>query len=113
MAPRVMVVDDDEAGATVVRMQLQQEGVEATVALGGRQALELLCEATCAGKTFDLMLLDIAMPDVNGWEVLRAVKCNPLWADMRVIVLTGYATTPDDMARVAGYDGVQIGRAHV
>jgi CheY-like chemotaxis protein len=108
MRPKVLVVDDDEATAAVVQMQLKLEGIEAVTAFSGRQALEMLCQATVSGDSYQLMLLDIAMPELSGWDVLHAVKANPLWADIRVIVLTGYALTPSDIARVADYDGVHV-----
>jgi CheY-like chemotaxis protein len=108
MPPRVLVVDDDEATATVVQMQLELEGIDAEVALGGREALMRLCQATVDEQMYELVLLDIAMPELNGWEVLHAIKSNPLWRSARVIVLTGYAVNPTDIARVAEYDGVHV-----
>ncbi len=108
MSTKVMVVDDDEAVATVVAAALARLGLEPTVALGGREALHKLCEATASGESYEMMLLDISMPDVTGWEVLDAVKSNPLWADMKVVVLTAYANTADDIARVTQYDGVHV-----
>jgi CheY-like chemotaxis protein len=108
MSAKVMVVDDDEAVAAVIVLKLREVGVEPTVARGGREAIQRLCQATAEGWSYDLMLLDISMPDVNGWEVLRAVKSNPVWAPLKVVVLTAYANTADDMARVAQYDGVHV-----
>ena len=47
------------------------------------------------------MLLDISMPDVNGWHVLGAVEANPLWRDLPVVVVTGQARSSSDIARMA------------
>ena len=48
------------------------------------------------------------MPEIDGWQVLVAVKSNPLWAPIKVVVLTGYAKEPSDVLKVAKYDGVHI-----
>ena len=45
------------------------------------------------------------MPDVNGWRVLEALKSNPLWQEMPVVVLSGLVNGSDDVARISHYDG--------
>jgi CheY-like chemotaxis protein len=45
------------------------------------------------------------MPDVDGWQVLEAVKHNPLWRQMPVVVVSGQANGAGDVARVSSYDG--------
>ncbi|MFO7945396.1 MAG: response regulator [Armatimonadota bacterium] len=106
--PNVLVVEDDEQLQKVIGYELEEIGFRYETASNGRIALQRLCENTSSGESFDCMLLDIVMPEIDGWQVLDAVKNNPIWAPMKVIVLTGYANTPADVARVAKYDGVHI-----
>ena len=59
-------------------------GYDLTCALDGIQALNILN----SGKTFDLVLLDVMMPNLNGWETLKAIRKNPTTADLPVIMVT-------------------------
>jgi CheY-like chemotaxis protein len=106
--PNVLIVEDDEQLQHVIGTALDDLGFRYETASNGRIALETLCETTSTGDVFDCMLLDIVMPEIDGWQVLDAVKNNPLWNPIKVVVLTGYANTPADVARVAKYDGVHI-----
>jgi len=54
------------------------------------------------------MILDLVMPNIDGWQVLKAVKNNPLWSSMKVIVVSGYADSPDDLMKIIEYDGVYV-----
>ena len=106
--PRVLVVDDEPAMREVMSQTLEQEGIETTCAAGGKAALEELCRATVEGESYGAIVLDICMPDIDGWQVLEAVKSNPLWKDTSVVVVTGYANGASDIARVCRYDGVYV-----
>src|SRR6266852_5231065 len=78
MPKRILVVDDDEN-----ILNLEQKGFEVTTATGGAEALELL-----AGTVFDLVLLDVMMPEVDGFTVCRKIKEDPRLKDIPVIFLT-------------------------
>ena len=106
--PYILIVEDDEQLRRVIGSAVEDLGFRYETASNGRIALETLCEATSTGDIFDCILLDIVMPEVDGWQVLEAVKNNPLWNPIDVVVLTGYANTSADVARVAKYDGVHI-----
>ncbi len=106
--PRVLIVDDEPAICQLVSEALAELGIETDQANGGEEALRRLCQETAQGRCYDAVVLDIVMPFVDGWEVLHAIKNNPLWRDMRVIVLTGQATSVGDVAKVIGYDGVFV-----
>jgi CheY-like chemotaxis protein len=108
MASKVMIVDDDPATLMLMDRALQDAGFRTVAVSSGRAALEELCRATLNGGPHDAILLDIAMPDINGWRVLDAIKSNPLWADMRVIVVSGFVQSPQALMRVAKYDGVFV-----
>ena len=81
--PRVMVVDDDRDVATLIRMYLEQEGFEVIQASGGRQALEI-----AKRERLDAITLDLNMPDVSGFEVVRALKEDPKTKDVPVIFVS-------------------------
>lgn len=96
---RVLASDDDALGARLIDLFLQRLGHKATVVQGGKAAEEAACTTE-----FDVMLLDIEMPDQDGWTTLRRVreqgKTTP------AIALTGHAA-PEDRARclAAGFAG--------
>ena len=91
-AGSLLVVDDDEGNRAMLARRLQWLGYEVTVAENGRRALEELH----AGR-FDLMLLDIQMPELNGYEVLGLLKADLALRDIPVIVLSA----SDETERVA------------
>jgi len=105
--PRILVVDDDLELRQVVTAALAELGLSYDEAGNGREALEKLGEAS-SEEMYDCILLDIVMPEVDGWQVLEAVKSNPLWTEIPVVVLTGYATSPSDVVQVSKYDGVHM-----
>ena len=104
--PKVLVVDDQRDIREAIALALETRGVDSVLASDGRVALRELCKATTEGEPFDAMLLDIVMPGVDGWRVMAAVKSNPLWEHLPIVVLTGQATAVDDISRVTAYDGV-------
>jgi DNA-binding response OmpR family regulator len=83
MAKRILVVDDDENILNLERTILEQKGFEVTGAQGGAEALKIL-----ADKTFDLVLLDVMMPEVDGFTVCRKIKEDQRLKDIPVIFLT-------------------------
>ena len=83
MAKRILVVDDDENILNLERTILEQRGFEVTAALGGAQALDLLAQGS-----FDLVLLDVMMPEVDGFTVCRKIKEDARLKDVPVIFLT-------------------------
>ena len=88
----ILVVDDNEDNRYTLTRRLKREGYEnVTTANDGRQALEQL-----AGKAFDLVLLDIMMPEMNGYEVLERVKKDEKLRHIPVIMITAV----EDMASI-------------
>jgi DNA-binding response OmpR family regulator len=83
MAKRILVVDDDENILSLERTILEQKGFEVTTAAGGAEALKLI------GKNdFDLVLLDVMMPEIDGFTVCRRIKDEPRTREIPVIFLT-------------------------
>ncbi len=81
---RILVVDDEEALRTVLSNELASAGYEVNTAADGDEAI-----ATVQNKKFDLVLLDIKMPKVDGFEVLKFIKKSS--PALKVIMLTGFA----------------------
>lgn len=106
--PEILIVDDDPAVTAALTAAVERHNLKADTAANGEQALRKLCERTSSGNLYDAIILDIQMPIIDGWEVLHALKNNPLWKDISVVVLTGIADTPQDIARVTEYDGVFV-----
>jgi DNA-binding NtrC family response regulator len=80
----ILVVDDEDALRTVLSSELESEGYVVATAGDGDDAISVL-----QGKSFDLVLLDIKMPRVDGFEVLRFIK--ERYPATKVIMLTGFA----------------------
>jgi DNA-binding response OmpR family regulator len=83
MAKRILVVDDDENILSLERTILEQKGFVVTTAAGGAEALKILGE-----EDFDLVLLDVMMPEIDGFTVCRRIKEEPRTKEIPVIFLT-------------------------
>ena len=83
MTKRILVVDDDENILSLERTILEQKWFDVTAAAGGAEALKLL-----SGQAFDLVLLDVMMPEIDGFTVCRKIKEDPRLKDVPVIFLT-------------------------
>ena len=82
--PAILVVDDNEDNRYTLIQRLKREGyTNLTTAENGQQALELLAQ-----QSFDLVLLDIMMPVMNGFEVLEHIKCDMALRDTPVIMIS-------------------------
>ena len=81
---RLLVVDDNEDNRYTLTRRLRREGyADVAVATNGREALELI-----AGQPFDLILLDIMMPEMNGFEVLERLKADAVLRHVPVIMIS-------------------------
>ena len=79
----LLIVDDNEANRDLLCRRLSRLGFATTAAAGGREAIELL-----QTQTFDLVLLDIMMPDINGLTVLKMLRSTLSTVDLPVIMVT-------------------------
>lgn len=86
----ILIVDDDSFQRRMIRIKLQTHGYEVNEAEDGVEALEFLSQ-----QNYSLVLLDIVMPQLNGWEVLDQIRANQSAAELPVIMMT---------ARDNGYD---------
>ena len=83
---RILVVDDTRLNRSVLVRALEEQGYQAREAADGRAALELLASAD--GGTVDVVLLDLEMPELDGYEVLRRMKADDALRHIPVIVIS-------------------------
>lgn len=89
-AKKILVVDDEEHVVAAIVTNLQLEGYEVIPAYNGAEALELVTE-----EQPDLIVLDVMMPEMNGWEVLERLKNDPATEQLPVIMLTALSQDRD------------------
>lgn len=83
MAKKVLVVDDEKDFIRVIKQTLTDAGYEVIVAFNGKEALEKVRE-----EAPDLMVLDINMPQMGGYEVCKKLRQDPLYKRIPIIMLT-------------------------
>lgn len=91
---RILIIEDEEKIARFIELELKYEGYEAEKVFNGRDGLELV-----KTRSFDIVLLDIMLPGLNGMEVLRRIR---QFSDLPVILLTARDAVVD---KVTGLDG--------
>jgi PAS domain S-box-containing protein len=106
--PYVLVVDDDPKAVKIVTSYFVDEPVEVYGVHGGREALELV-HARCP----DLVILDLMMPEVSGFDVLSQLRANPDTADLPVVVLTAKELTADERSALAQNVQAVFGKATI
>lgn len=97
----VLIVDDEPDNLGVARKVLQFGGAEVHIARNGIEGLSVLNEVT---PTF--ILLDLSMPEMDGWEMLNKARMNAKLANVPIIALTAHAMAGDrEKVMDAGFDG--------
>jgi two-component system, cell cycle response regulator DivK len=100
MSRRILVVEDQEDNRQILRDLLSNAGYEMIEAVDGEQALTV-----AAAHRPDLILMDIQLPLLDGYEATRRIKADPALTSIPIIVVTSYALSGDeDKARAAGCD---------
>ncbi|HEX6385400.1 MAG TPA: response regulator, partial [Anaerolineae bacterium] len=94
----ILVVDDNDMNRDLLVRRLQRQGHRVAAAGGGREALEQM-----EASRFDVVLLDIMMPEMNGFEVLERLKAEPKWQHIPIIVVSA----ANDMPSII--KGVELG----
>ena len=84
---RILIVDDDRNICELLRLYLEKEGYETSIAHDGENALEIYDQ-----RAFDLVLMDVMMPRVDGWEACRRIRAK---GDTPIIMLTAKGETFD------------------
>ncbi len=90
----ILVVEDDQTYATIYKLKLEHAGYAITVAENGEEAIKYLEK-----NKPDLVILDLILPIMDGFEVLRRMRVHPDWKDIKVIVLSVLGQE-EDKARI-------------
>lgn len=96
----ILIVEDDESNRAVIKKSLETKGFNIIESENGREALKIL-------KTYkpDLILMDILMPTMNGYETTRIIKNKKEWKNIPIVAFTALATRNDkEQALAAGCD---------
>jgi CheY-like chemotaxis protein len=98
--PRILVVEDDEANRELVTRFLRREGYEVIPANDG-----MIGVACALAEVPDLILMDLSLPELDGWEATRQIRANPVTAAIPIIALTAHAFAEEvHLALQAGCD---------
>jgi two-component system cell cycle response regulator DivK len=98
--PKILLVEDNELNCDMLSRRLARNGYEVTVARDGRAGMS----SALAGQ-FDLILMDMSLPEMDGWEVTRQLRLDSRTATTPIIALTAHAMAGDrEKAIAAGCD---------
>ncbi len=84
--PKILLVEDNEMNRDMLSRRLQKRGYEVSMAMDGRQGVEM---ARAGG--FDLILMDMSLPEIDGWEATRQLRAVPETRTVPIIGLTAHA----------------------
>lgn len=100
-APLILLVEDYDDAREMYRDFLEFSGFRVLTARDGREAIE---QARLSHP--DLVLMDLSLPGIDGWEATRLLKADPATRHLKIVALSAHALAPDgDRAREAGCDG--------
>jgi len=95
---KILLVEDNEMNRDMLSRRLERKGYEVVVAVDGQKAIDL-----AASEKPDLILMDMSLPIVDGWEATRRLKADALTRQIPIIALTAHAMPEDERkAREAG-----------
>lgn len=99
---KILVIDDEDIVLRSCQRILIPEGYDVDISKNGMEGLKLLKD-----KAFDLVLVDIKMPEMDGMEVLKQIKKK--WSDTQVIIITGYSSLEDAIfaIKLGAYDYIE------
>ncbi|MCF8478694.1 MAG: response regulator, partial [Pseudolabrys sp.] len=97
---KILLVEDNEMNRDMLSRRLMRNGFEVVMAVDGEQAVIM-----ASSESPDLILMDMSLPVVDGWEATRQVKANPATGKIPIIALTAHAMSEDESkGRAAGCD---------
>ncbi len=101
MKQLALIIEDNDDNRVLIQLILEHNGYQTLLAYDGRSGVE----QAASGRP-DFVLLDIQLPDMNGLEVLRAIRAARTNADVPIVAMTSYALSGDDLRFIeAGCDG--------
>jgi len=87
---RILFVEDDEMSRDVISTRLSRSGYEVVMAEDGYQALDVV-----STQVFDLIILDMSMPGLSGWETAKKLKASPGTASIPILALSAHTMSTD------------------
>jgi len=93
MNPKILLVDDEPSLVKLVKKRLETEGFDVCVALDGEEALEKM-----ERETPDLLVLDVMLPKLSGFDVCRRLKKDPRFSRIPILLFTALAQEKDEKA---------------
>ena len=97
---KVLLIEDNEMNRDMLSRRLIKRGYEVVMAIDGQQGIDM-----AASEKPDIILLDMSLPVVDGWEAAKQIKANPASAGAPLIALTAHAMAADrERAMSAGCD---------
>ena len=109
--PRILLVEDNEMNRDMLSRRLTRRGFEVSIAVDGREGVE-----QASTGEYDLVLMDMSLPEIDGWEATRQLRANPGTESLPIIALTAHAMAGDrEKALEAGCDDydtkpIELGR---
>ncbi len=101
---RILLVEDNELNRDMLSRRLIRRGYDVSMAVDGKEGLRMASE-----QSPDLILLDLSLPEMDGWEVLKYLKQDPKMKEIPVVALTAHALVSDrNRALEAGFDEYDI-----
>lgn len=98
--PKVLIVEDNEMNRDMLSRRLARKGYAVVIAVDGEEGV-----AMAASEAPDIILMDMSLPKIDGWEATRRIKADERLRAVPVIALTAHAMTSDrDKALAAGCD---------
>ena len=97
---KILLVEDNEMNRDMLSRRLERKGFEVVIAVDGQAGVEM-----ASSTSPDIILMDLSLPVMDGWEATRQIKANPATQGIPVIALTAHAMSGDEVkAREAGCD---------
>jgi two-component system cell cycle response regulator DivK len=101
---KILLVEDNDMNRDMLSRRLARTGYEVVVAVNGQEGVDL-----AKSSRPDLILMDLSLPIIDGWEATRRIKADPATADIPVIALTAHAMVEErERAMAAGCDDFDI-----
>jgi two-component system, cell cycle response regulator DivK len=102
--PRILLVEDNEMNRDMLSRRLVRKGYQVCLAIDGQQGIDM-----AFSERPDLILMDMSLPVIDGWEATRRIKANDATRQIPVIALTAHAMAGDrEKAMEAGCDDYDI-----
>jgi CheY-like chemotaxis protein len=98
--PKILLVEDNEMNRDMLSRRLSRRGFDVGLAVDGRDGVE-----QASTGEYDLVLMDMSLPEIDGWEATRLLRANPDTSSLPIIALTAHAMAGDrEKALEAGCD---------